>query len=83
MAQVPKYNKALKETLGQPRVRRRVAAKTVNFRPKTTSTTLLLIREAKKAYALKILKSLQVDFKTKRNKYISQKQIKNLIKQIS
>lgn len=58
-----------------PKPRRRVVAK------KNTAT--LMMDQIKKAYALRLLKSLQTDYKTKRNKYVSQKQIQKLIQQLS
>ncbi len=41
------------------------------------------LRQGRKAYAKKVLQMLQVDYKTKRNKYVSKKQIQKLIQQLS
>ena len=41
------------------------------------------IRQARKAYALKILQMLEVDYATKRKKYVSKQQIEKLKQKIS
>lgn len=66
--------------LAQPRPRRRVIAKRKDnvFQIKESE-----LKQGRKAYALKVLQMLQPDYKTKRNKYVSKKQIQNLINQLS
>lgn len=58
--------------------RRRIIAKKDNVIQMKESQ----LKQLKKAYSLEALKMLQVDYKTKRNKYVSKKQIKLLINKI-
>lgn len=60
--------------------RRRVIARRKEHIVQIKSSEL---RQGRKAYALKVLQMLQVDYKTKRNKYVSKKQIQKIIQQLS